>query len=182
VKNLLFFISAFLIFSTVYSGDKNSPASIGGDKEITDVTFRFTFLLPDDWKQADMKFTEDHDGISYSFKRNDNKCAIMLLAFKLESIKNLEDFIYTMEKDISLNIPQRDGDYIVTDAETFDSKSAKYKDTQFIEYIYYYRTKLIDAPYNYVYMMRFITENAHFNTELESQIKKISNSFLPTAK
>lgn len=170
------------MFNIAYSGDKNSSISISGDKEITDETFRFTFLLPDDWTKTDMKFTEDLDGISYSFQRNDKKCYIMLLAFKLESIKNLEDFIYTMEKDISLNIPQREGDYTSSDAETFDGKSAKYKDAQFIEFIYYFRTKLIDAPFNYVYMMRFITENIHFNTDLENQIKKISNSFLPTAK
>lgn len=182
MKNLLFFLIASLIFGTIYSGDKNSPVSISGDKEITDETFRFTFLLPYDWKQTDMKFTADHDAISYSFERIDKKCAIMLLAFKLTTVKNLEDFIYTMEKDISLNIPQREGDYTPSDAETFDGKSAKYKDAQYTEYIYFYRTKLIDAPYNYVYMMRFITTNLNFNTDLENQIKKISNSFLPTAK
>lgn len=106
----------------------------------------------------------------------------MLLAFKLTTVKNLEDFIYTMEKDISLNIPKRNGDYTSTNAETFDGKSAEYKDTQYIEYIYYFRTTLVDAPFNYVYMMRFITTNANFDTGLENQIRKISNSFLPTAK
>jgi hypothetical protein len=182
LKYILFFLLAFIMFNTAYSGDKNSSITISDDKEITDVTFRFTFLLPDDWQKTDMKLTNDNDAISYSFERNDKKCAIMLLAFKLTTVKNLEDFIYTMEKDISLNIPQRDGDYTSTNAETFDGKSAKYKDTQYIEYIYYFRTTLIDAPYNYIYMMRFITTAANFDTGLENQIRKISNSFLPTAK
>ncbi|MGE5846457.1 MAG: hypothetical protein ACM34O_07020 [Ignavibacteria bacterium] len=177
----IFFI-ALLVFNTTYPLDKNSSVEISGDKEITDETFRFTFLLPDDWQKTDMKFTSNNDAISYSFERKDKKCAIMLLAFKLTTVKNLEDFIYTMEKDISLNIPQRDGDYTASDAETFDGKSAKYKDTQFLEYIYYFRTKLPDAPFNYIYMMRFITTGANFSTDLENQIKKISNSFLPTAK
>jgi len=182
VKYILFFLLVLLTFSTSYSGDKNSRTSTSGDKEITDETFRFTFLLPDDWQKTDMKLTADNDAISYSFERKDKKCAIMLLAFKLTTVKNLEDFIYTMEKDISLNIPQRDGDYTAVDSETFDGKSAMYKDTQYREYIYFFRTKLPDAPFNYVYMMRFITTHANINTELENQIKKISNSFLPTAK
>ncbi len=182
MKSLSFIISALFIIYTSYSADENFRNSVSGDKEITDETFKFTFLLPDNWQKTDMKFTADHDAISYSFERNDKKCAIMLLAFKLTTVKNLEDFIYTMEKDISLNIPQREGDYITSDAETFDGKSAKYKDAQYLEYIYFFRTKLIDAPFNYVYMMRFITTNTNFSTDLENQIKKISDSFLPTAK
>jgi hypothetical protein len=129
-----------------------------------------------------MKETEAKDAISYSFERKDKKCAIMLLAFKLNTVKNLEDFIYTMEKDISLNIPKRSGDYTANDNGTFDSKSADYKDNQFTEKIIYYRTKLPDAPFNYVYMLRFITSSTNINSDIEYQIKKIADSFLPTAK
>jgi hypothetical protein len=152
------------------------------DREITDENFRFTFVLPGDWSKTDSKLTNDSDAISYSFERKDKKCTIMLLAFKLESVKNLEDFIYTMEKDVSLNIPKRQGDYNSFDSGTFDGKSAVYKDVQFVEHIYFYRTKLPEAPYNFVYMLRFITTSSNINTDLENQIKKISDSFLPTAK
>jgi hypothetical protein len=152
------------------------------DREIRDETYRFTLLLPADWSKTDMKETEDKDAISYSFERSDKKCAIMLLAFKLNTVKNLEDFIYTMEKDISLNIPKRSGDYTASDNGSFDSKSADYKDNQFTENIYYYRTKLPDAPFNYVYMLRFITSTSNSNSDIQYQIKKIADSFLPTAK
>ena len=182
MKYILIILTALIISLPAFSGDKNSLPGKQNDKEITDESFKFTFLLPDNWQKTDMKMTTDNDAISYSFERKDKKCAIMLLAFKLTTVKNLEDFIYTMEKDISLNIPQRDGDYANTDSGTFDGKSAVYKDAQFKEFIYYYRTKLPDAPYNYVYMMRFITTHSNLTPDIESQVKKIANSFLPTAK
>lgn len=182
MKYILLILTALIITSSAFSGDKHSAYIRSNDKEITDESFKFTFVLPDEWQKNDMKLTSDNDAISYSFERKDKKCAIMLLAFKLTTVKNLEDFIYTMEKDISLNIPQREGDYSGTDSGTFDGKSAVYKDAQYKEFIYYYRTKLPDAPYNYVYMMRFITTHTNLTTEIENQIKKISGSFLPTAK
>ena len=175
-------ITALLVISSVYAGNKNADKSTSGDNDITDESFKFTFKLPEDWSKTDMKFTSDNDAISYSFERKDKKCAIMLLAFKLTTVKNLEDFVYTMEKDISLNIPQRDGDYKDINEDTYDGKSAKYKDAQYVEFINYYRTKLIDAPNNFVYMLRFITTNSNFNPDLESQIKKIAATFHPTAE
>jgi hypothetical protein len=165
-----------------YRAFENTTGNISGDKEINDESFKFSFTLPDNWQRTDMKMTSDNDAISYSFERKDKKCAIMLLAFKLTTVKNLEDFIYTMEKDISLNIPQREGDYVSSDSVTFDGKSAVYKDAQYKEYIHFYRTKLPDAAFNYVYMLRFITTHANLNTDLENQIKKISNTFHPTAE
>lgn len=151
------------------------------DREIRDDAFKFAFLLPSDWKKIDSKITKDNNGISYSFKR-DTVCSIMLLAIRSEQITNLEDFIYTTEKDASLNIPKRNGDYVILDNENYDSKSATYKDAIDVEHIYYFRTKLPDAPYNYVYMLRFITRNWNMNDDLDYQIKKISGSFLPTAQ
>ena len=170
---LLFFaVSAFA--GTIYS--------FYLDNEITDEDYKFTFVLPADWKKTDAKETTDKDAISYAFERNDKKCAIMLMAFKLNTVKNLEDFIYTMEKDISLNIPNKSGDYTTFDNGTFDGKSALYKDAHYTENIFYYRTKLPDAPFNFVYMLRFITTNTYYTQDLQNQIKKISDSFLPTAK
>ena len=182
MKYILLILTALIAANFAFSGDKYSLYTTSNDKEITDESFKFTFLLPDNWQKTDMKLTTDNDAISYSFERKDKKCAIMLLAFKLTTVKNLEDFIYTMEKDISLNIPQRDGDFVSVNSETFDGKSAIYKDAQYKEYIYYFRTKLPDAPNNFVYMMRFITTHSNINSDIENEIKKISNSFLPTAK
>ena len=152
------------------------------DKEIDDYTFRFKFKLPADWEMKDLKQTKDKDGISYSFERKDKKMTIMLLAFKLSSVKNIDDFIYNMEKDITLNIPQKIGSYDEKDFGKYDMKSAEYKDNNFEELIYYFRTKLPEAPNNYVYMLRFIMELKEFNTDTENKIKEISGTFTPTAE
>jgi hypothetical protein len=169
-----------VIFLLSFLATETSPQS--NSKEITDVTFRFTLMLPETWAKSDMKETGDKDAISYSFERNDKKCAIMLLAFKLNSVKNLEDFIYTMEKDVGLNIPTRSGDYTAFDHETYDGKFGLYKDAQYSETIYYYRTKLPDAPNNFVYMLRFIAQGKDYDASMEYEIKKIADSFLPQTK
>jgi len=152
------------------------------NKEITDNSFRFSLTLPQTWGKTDMKETGDKDAISYSFERKDKKCAIMLLAFKLSSVKNLEDFIYTMEKDVGLNIPTKSGDYTTFDFESYDGKWALYKDAQYTETIYYYRTKMPDAPNNFVYMLRFITLKHDYDASIEYEIRKIADSFLPQMK
>ena len=173
---------AILLFTFILSINLLIAKDITDGREVNDLTYKFTIVLPNGWDTKDIKETEDKDGISYSFQRKDKHCSIMLLAFKLTTIKNLDDFIYTMEKDISLNIPNRSSDFTAQDANNFDMKSAVYKDAQYTENIYYYRTKLVDAPNNYVYMLRFITTNDFNNSDMQSQIKKISDSFLPTAQ
>jgi hypothetical protein len=108
--------------------------------------------------------------------------AIMLLAFKLSSVKNIDDFIYNLEKDISLNIPPKSGTYDEKDSSTYDMKSANYKDNKFAETIFYFRTKLPDATNNYVYMVRFIMNSIDANSNTESEIKNIISTFKPTAE
>lgn len=177
IPSLLSIFLLFIAFSinTVYS-------NTGADKIIDDFNFKFTFKMPDGWDSKDLKETKDKDGISYSFERKDKKMTIMLLAFKLSSVKNIDDFIYNMENDISLNIPQKTGTYTEQDFNTYDSKSATYKDDKYEEVIYYFRTKLPDAPNNYVYMIRFITELPDYNTDTEKQIKAIAETFKSTAE
>ena len=150
------------------------------DRIINDYSYKFTITLPADWDKKDMTETKDKDGISYSFERKDKKFTCMLLAFKLTTVKNLDDFIYNMEKDISLNIPQKSGGYTDKDFGNYDMKSAVYKDTNFYEVVYFYRTKLPDAPNNYVYMVRFITTPIEVNNDNEAQIKIIVDSFKST--
>ncbi len=152
------------------------------DNEIKNDDYKFKMSLPSDWKQKDIKETLDHDAISYSFENKDKSVTVMLLAFKLSSIKNLDDFIYTMEKDVSLNIPKKSGDYTSADFNSYDMKSGIYKDSQFFENIYYIRTKLVDAPNNYVYMLRFICGSSKANNEVENQMKSIAETFKPTAE
>lgn len=170
----LLLILFFIFTGTVFSQ--------GSDKVVDDFTYKFTFKMPAGWEMKDMKETTDKDAISYSFESPDKKMTIMLLAFKLNSVKNIDDFIYNLEKDISLNIPPKSGEYSTEDFEKYDMKSALYKDNKFDESIYYYRTKLPDAPYNFVYMLRFITEVKDYNTDREAEIKKIAATFTPTSE
>lgn len=156
--------------------------SQGSDKVVDDFSFKFTFKMPAGWEMKDMKETTDKDAISYSFESPDKKMTIMLLAFKLSSVKNIDDFIYNLEKDISLNIPTKSGEYSEQDFGKYDMKNAHYKDNKFDETIYYFRTKLPDAPNNYVYMLRFITETKDYNSDRETAIKNISATFTPTAE
>lgn len=175
-KTILSFL-ILLFFSTALS--YSQP---GDGKTVTDISYKFTFKLPDGWEMKDMKETSDKDGISYSFQDKDKTMAIMLLAFKLNSVKNIDDFIYNLEKDISLNIPSKTGEYTEQDFGKYDMKSALYKDNKFDENIFYYRTKLPDAPNNYVYMVRFITESKNYNSDAEKLIKDISATFIPTTE
>lgn len=170
---------ALLLFLLIFSAKGYSQTS---DKTVDDFIYKFTFKMPAGWEMKDMKETTDKDAISYSFESPDKKMTIMLLAFKLNSVKNIDDFIYNLEKDISLNIPAKSGDYTEQDFGKYDMKNAHYKDNKFDEMIYYFRTKLPDAPNNYVYMLRFITEAKDYNTEREKSIKDISATFVSTAE
>ncbi len=176
ILHLLLFTALFM------SGSSVLRAQSDDGKLIDDVNFRFSFRLPADWEMKDLKQTTDKDGISYSFEKKDKKMAMMILAFKLSSVKNIDDFIYNLEKDISLNIPPKSGDYSEADSVNYDMKSAVYKDNKFYESIYYFRTKLPDAPNNYVYMVRFIMNSTDANSDTETQIKKIATTFIPNAE
>lgn len=148
---------------------------------ITDETYKFRFTLPSDWSQRKVEETSKKDAISYSFDKSDGKVAIMLLSFRVNEVKNLEDFVYTLEKDLTLNIPKREGDYTNFDMGNYDGKSAKYKDSEFTEEIYYYRTKNTEGN-NYTYVLRFITPTSNFDSGVESEMKNIAGNFLPVVE
>lgn len=156
-----------------------SSASFGqSGVNINDETYNFKFSLPPDWIQRKVEETNKKDAVSYSFDKTDGKIAIMLLAFKVAEVKNLTDFIYTLEKDLTLNIPKRDGEYSDYDSGNYDGKSAKYNDTEFTEVIYFYRTKVMDGE-NFTYLLRFITPTSNFNAGVEAEIKNLASNFSP---
>ena len=181
--SLFIFFTAltFSIFSSNITFSSNA-SDLPDEKLIDDYNYKFTVKLPDGWDSKAIQETKDKDGISYSFERKDKKMTLMLLAFKLSSVKNIDDFIYNMEKDIALNIPTKSGSYNEQDFGKYDSKNAIYKDKDYEEVIYYFRTKLPDAPNNYVYMVRFITKTADYNNEAETLIKSIVETFKSTAE
>jgi hypothetical protein len=174
------FNTKFILFVCFAISFVFTKTIISSDREVNDFTFKFTITLPQEWDSKDTKETADKDGISYSFERKDKKMTMMLLAFKLTSVKNLEDFIYNMEKDISLNIPPKSGDYKAKDFGKYDMKSGVYKDNNFYEQIYFYRTKMPDATNNFVYMVRFITTPPEENNDNEIKINSIMDTFKST--
>jgi hypothetical protein len=147
------------------------------EKEIYNDSYKFKMMLPFNWSMSIVEETNNKDAVSYSFEKNDGGNAIMLLAFKVPAVKNLDDFIYTLEKDLTLNIPKREGDYKVFDYGSYDGKMAVYKDDEFVETIYFYRTKYEGA--NYTYMIRFITTAGKYNPLVESEIEEIAMNFKP---
>ncbi len=142
----------------------------------SDDNYKFKIKLASDWSKTKSEETNKKDAISYSFDKKDGKNAIMVIAFKVDNIKNLEDLVYTLEKDATLNIPSKSGDYTDTDKGTYEIRKAMYKDNEFVENIYFYRTKYTDKQ-NYAYMLRFITSAASYNSKTEDEISKIANSF-----
>jgi len=149
--------------------------------DINDANYKFKFSLPAGWSERKIEETTKKDAISYSFDNSDGKMAVMLLAFKVNEVKNLADFIYTLEKDLTLNIPKRDGEYDDFDSGNYDGRMARYKDSEFTEVIYYYRTKINEGQ-NYTYLLRFITPSSFYNSTVESDIKKIAGNFTPVTE
>lgn len=144
--------------------------------DITDDNYKFSISLPDGWLKPKVEETNKKDVISYSFDhKKDSTVQILILAFKIESVKDLDNFIYVLEKDATLNIPPKNGDYTPFDKGDYDGKMAFYKDLQFSELIYYYRTKRTETKENYAYMLRFISTS--YNPKVEKQFKDIADDF-----
>jgi hypothetical protein len=169
IKKLRLILLVFLFASVAQAQDGIN---------IIDPNYKFSFTLPQGWSQRKVEETNKQDAISYSFDKSDGKVAIMLIAFKVNEVKNLSDLVYTLEKDLTLNIPKRDGEYEDFDRGNYDGRSGKYQDAEFTEIIYYYRTKMTEGE-NFSYLLRFITQTSNFNPALESELKSLASNFKP---
>jgi hypothetical protein len=144
--------------------------------ELVDNDYKFKINIPDSWVKMKSEETKNHDGVSYVYNsKKDSTITFMIMAFKVPETKDINDFIYILEKDATLNIPQRNNEFIDFDFGKYDGKTAQYKDLQSTELIYYMRTKYEKAENNYVFMLRFITTN--FNKKIETVFKDVANSF-----
>lgn len=168
-KLILTFISLAFLYSAVYA-----QSAI----DINDVNYKFKFSLPKEWNERKIEETSKQEAISYSFEKKDGNTAIMLLALKVNEVKNLSDLVYTLEKDANLNIPKRDGDYTDFDSGNYDGRYAIYKDSEFSEVVYYYRTKISEGQ-NYTYVLRFIIPSTYFNSAVLNEVKNIAGNFSP---
>jgi len=167
-KLILFLIIFFFITSSL---------AFAQSTEIKDTIYNFKITMPAKWQKTKVEQTDKNDAISYSLKSGDGKLSVMILSFKLNVIKNLADLIYTIEKDMSLNIPKRSSDYTDYDFGSYDGRSAIYKNDDYIETVYYFRTKYSDSEENFAYVIRYITTPLFYNTKIENDIKIIADSF-----
>ena len=148
--------------------------------DIKDDNYKFRISIPSGWTNPVVEETAKKDAVSYSLNRTDDKSAILILAFKVNSIKDLSDFVWTIEKDVTMNIPQKGSEvYVKFDQGDYDGMQMNYSDNQFTESIYYYRTKYTETNSNFAYVVRFITPKSALSFDIESEIKKIIDSFSP---
>ncbi|MBX7045216.1 MAG: hypothetical protein K1X86_05185 [Ignavibacteria bacterium] len=166
LQTIIFFLSLFFV-GNIYSQSA----------DVSDNNYAFKISLSSDWKKSKTEETTNKDAISYTFDKKDGKDAIMLLAFKVESIKSLDDLIYTLEKDMTLNIPKISGGYTNFTVGDVEGRSAVYKDNEFGEKIFYYRTQN-SGKQNYTYMLRFITTASNYPSA-EKEFDKIAKNFKP---
>ncbi|MCX6160995.1 MAG: hypothetical protein NTV87_06625 [Ignavibacteriae bacterium] len=151
--------------------------SLAQKKEIIDDNYKFQISLPADWKERIHEETKNKDAISYTFDRKDKKLSMLIIAFKLDAVKDINDLIYMIEKDINLNIPSRTGEYSDIQGEKFKGKIGEYKDMDFTETIYYIGTINTETTENYAYMIRFICDSKFNNPTVKNDITSIIESF-----
>lgn len=145
--SLLIFISVF--FSTVTSAQVN---------EIQDTVIGFELKFPNHWILKSTEHTEAYDLISYRMiNQSDTNISCLVLAFKgtFDDTK-FEQFIYKLEYDANLLIPEKTSNYEDFTGSNFDFKRASYlsKETGDGDIIYYLRTKNMDKS-NMALMIRF---------------------------
>ena len=168
-KTLIYAVILFFTFIQI-------SISQGKKIDITDNDYKFKLTLPDSWVKMKYEETKNHDGISYVYNnKKDSTITCMIMSFKVPESKDINDFIYVLELDASLNIPQRNSDFTNFDFGSYDGKYAIYKDLQSTELIYYIRTKNDNSKSNFVYMLRFITTN--YNKKVEQSFKDIAGTF-----
>ncbi len=166
MKHLLTVI-AILLFSTAIFAQVN----------IDNTGYKFSVNFGSGWKTGGTVETDKKDVITYSLNKN-NSIASTIIAFSFPSQKKLDDIIYTLEKDFNLNIPQRSGDYTTYSDESYESKSAEYKDKDTYEKIYFYSTLKPDGSGKYYsYMIRFIADNNYKRSDFDFQVSSIIGTF-----
>ncbi len=164
MKNIFFIILIFLFATNLFSQNK-----------IDNSNYKFHIEFNKNWKAGNVVETNKKDVITYSF--NKNKIAATIIAFKFVSQRNLDDFIYTLEKDFNLNIPERTSDYSSLKGDVFEGKSAEYKDKETIEKIYYYTTTTDSSGEYFCYMIRFIGDFKLTQNDFNNEVSIIIGDF-----
>lgn len=169
IKKLLLFVIAGVILA---------GSNVRAQSTVEDKEFNFSIFLTSDWTKTKVEKTSKNDAVSYSFDNLDGNNALMILAFKVNGKKEIDDLIYNVEKDMNLDIPQRSGDYNYDDYGSYERKKASYKDEEFVETVYYFTTEN-EGMENYAYVVRFITVASVYNDDASKKIDEIARSFKP---
>jgi len=173
LTTILYFIIFFSISDLLFA-QKNAS-------EIVSENYKFTFTIPQEAFNLRKEETSEKNAITYEFEStaNSDTIGVLLLAFKYPDIKKLNDFVYHMEKEVSLDIPRRTGDYTEYDSVYHDAKMAVYKNKNLTHVIYYYRTKDESSQYNFTYLLRFKVFTNKYDDEILNYMKAVAANFIP---
>ena len=166
VKKLLLVIAGLLVLTQAGNAQKT----------LDDNDYKFSIFLTSDWTKTKEEETSKKNAISYSFNNIDQENSLMIMAFKVNGVKDIDDLIYNVEKDVNLDIPSKSGDYNYNDYGDYDRKEALYKDNEVVETVYYFTTKN-DGTQNYAYVVRFITLSSAYNNTVAKEIDEIIKTF-----
>jgi hypothetical protein len=166
MKNILLAVLVLFLSSSLFAQVK-----------IDNDNYKFRIEYSKGWKAGNKIETDKKDVINYSFSKNDNKMTSSIIAFKFSAPTNLDDFIYKLEKDFNLNIPERIGGYTTLSTDVYDGKSADYKDKDSYEKIYYYSTTKDSSGDYFCYMIRFIGDSKLKLNDFNTEVTNIANTF-----
>jgi len=178
MKKTKILIISFLLFIICFH---NAAFSQKNASEIINENYKFSFTLPENAFNMRTEESSNKNAITYEFESTvmDDTVGILLLAFKWNDIKILSDFIYHMEKEVTLDIPQRVSDYTEFDSIYFDSKMAIYKNDNLTHIVYYFRTKDDTSENNFTYLLRFKIFTKDYNKEILEYVNTIAHNFYP---
>ena len=176
IKKLIIIIYFLIIYLTTGFLFAQKNAS-----EIVNENYKFSFTIPQESFNMRKEETTEKNAITYEFETtlNSDTVGVLLIAFKYPDIKKINDFVYHMEKEVTLDIPQRTSEYIEFDSNYYDSKMAVYQGKILTHVIYYYRTKDETSQYNFNYILRFKIFTKNYSDEILNYIKTIANNFIP---
>ena len=167
--NLLIF-SISIFFATITYAQVN---------QIQDTIVGFQLDFSNGWTLKSTISTGAFDLVSYRMvNHSDTNVSCLVLAFKgtFDDAK-FDQFIYKLEYDANLLIPEKISDYENFNGSNFDFKRASYmsKETGDGDIIYYLRTKNIDKS-NLALMVRFALKK--YDAKYLDQTIQIVKSFV----
>ena len=166
MKKVFLIVLILFLSSTLFSQVK-----------VVNDNYKFRIEYSKLWKSGTKIETDKKDVINYSFSKNDNKMTSSIIAFKFSVQTNLDDFIYKLEKDFNLNIPEKTGGYTTINGDGYEGKTADYKDKDSYEKIYYYTTTRDSSGDYFCYMIRFIGDAKLKLNDFSSEVTNIANTF-----